>query len=65
MRQSSNLKAGGYVISALSVVLLAVPSIKSALDDRKMLPFVLIGSLLSIVGMWIRWRSHRASLEEE
>lgn len=65
MRRSSKLKGGGYLISALSIVLLAIPSIKSMFDDEAMIPFVILGILLSVIGMWLRWRSHRVEAKEE
>ena len=59
MRKVSDLKGGGYLVSAVSVVLLAIPACKSASDEPLMLTALLLGATLSIVGMALRWRSHR------
>jgi len=65
MRKSSRLKGSGYLISSVSVVLLGVPALKSAKDEPLMLVLLLTGMLLSIVGMALRWRSHRVDATEE
>ncbi len=65
MRKSSRLKGSGYLVSSASVVLLGVPALKSAKDEPLMLVFLLAGMLLSIVGMALRWRSHREAATKE
>jgi hypothetical protein len=65
MRKSSRLKGSGYLISSVSVVLLGVPALRSAKDEPLMLVLLLTGMLLSIVGMALRWRSHRVDATEE
>lgn len=65
MRKSSRLKGSGYLVSSMSVVLLGVPTLKSAEDEPLMLAFMLTGMLLSIVGMALRWRSHRVAASKE
>jgi hypothetical protein len=59
MDRVSRLKGGGYLASTVSVVLLAVPAFKSALESPPMLASLLAGMGLSIGGMGLRWRSHR------
>jgi len=59
MRQASDLKGEGYLVSAASVVLLGIPAFKSASEDSVMLACLLAGMLLSVAGMALRWRSHR------
>ena len=59
MRKASRLKGGGYLTSTVSVVLLAIPAMKSATEDMTMLACLVGGSLLSVTGMALRWRSHR------
>ena len=65
MRKSSRLTGSGYLVSSMSVVLLGVPALKSAKDEPLMLAFMLTGMLLSIVGMALRWRSHRVAATKE
>ena len=65
MRKTSRLKGGGYLTSTISVVLLAIPALKSALDDPVMLLCLIGGALLSIAGMSMRWRSHRVEQHEK
>lgn len=65
MRKSSRLKGSGYLISSVSVVLLGVPALKSAKDEPLMLVLLLTGMSLSIVGMALRWRSHRVDATEK
>ena len=65
MRKASRLKGGGYLTSTISVVLLAVPALKSALEDPVMLLCLIGGALLSIAGMSLRWRSHRVEQHEK
>jgi hypothetical protein len=65
MRKVSDLKGRGYLVSALSVVLLAIPACKSASDEPLMLAALLTGAALSIFGMALRWRSHRLDQKEK
>ena len=55
----SRLKGGGYLTSSISVALLAIPGLKSALESPFMAACFLGGMLASITGMYLRWRSHR------
>lgn len=54
-----SLKGDGYLISILSVFLLAFPPLKSAKSDPLVLACIVIGALLSIVGMALRWIADR------
>ena len=65
MRRASRLKGGGYLTTTISVVLLAIPALNSALEDPVMLLCLLGGALLSIAGMSLRWRSHRTEQHEK
>jgi hypothetical protein len=65
MRKSSRLKGSGYLVSSVSVVLLGIPAIKSAIKEPTMLLVVILGMILSIIGMALRWRSHRVEATEE
>jgi hypothetical protein len=59
MDEVSRLKGGGYLTSTVSVILLGVPALESALHDPMMLACLVGGMGLSIGGMALRWRSHR------
>jgi hypothetical protein len=61
----SRLKGGGYLTSTLSVVLLAIPAMKSASESRAMLACLVGGMFLSVGGMFLRWRAHRAEQKED
>ena len=54
-----SLKGDGYLISILSVFLLAFPPLKSAKDDPVVLACIAVGALLSILGMALRWIADR------
>ena len=55
----SRLKGSGYLVSTASVVLLAIPGIKAAMETPILFVCVLGGAATSIAGMYLRWRSHR------
>lgn len=65
MKLLSDLKGAGYLTSTASVALLGAVSWKSAARDRVMLACLLLGMLLSVVGMMLRWRSHRMEQKEK
>ena len=65
MRQASQLKGGGYLTSTVSVLLLGIPAMKSALESPVMLACLLGGMLLSVTGMALRWRSHRVEVKQQ
>jgi len=65
MRRTSRYKGGGYLTSTVSVLLLAVPSLKSAMESTAMLLCLLAGVTLSIAGMGLRWRSHRIEVKQQ
>jgi len=55
----SALKGMGYLTSALSVLLLGVVSIKAASESALIAVCLVLGMASSILGMLLRWRSHR------
>jgi hypothetical protein len=59
MNEVSGLKAGGYLTSTVSVILLGIPAFKSAMEHPAMLLCLTSGMGLSVAGMALRWRSHR------
>jgi hypothetical protein len=64
MNQASRLKGGGYLTSTISVVLLGIPAMKSAMESPPMLASLLAGMGLSVAGMALRWRSHRLEIRQ-
>lgn len=65
MDRVSRLKGGGYLTSTASVVLLAIPAMKSAMESPPMLASLLAGMGLSVAGMALRWRSHRLNARKD
>lgn len=55
----SDLKGLGYLTSTASVALLGAASWQSAAREPIMLACLVLGMLLSVAGMMLRWRSHR------
>jgi hypothetical protein len=53
------LKGHGYLISILSVFLLALPPLKSAKGDPLVIGAIALGAILSIAGMALRWLADR------
>jgi hypothetical protein len=51
------LKTLGYAVSTLSVLLLAIPSWKSAMEQPILFVALLLGIATSITGMFLRWLS--------
>ena len=49
------LKGYGYLVSIVSVFLLAVPALKSAQESSVMAICLVVGMISSIIGMGIRW----------
>ncbi|WP_202324628.1 hypothetical protein [Mesorhizobium sp. 113-3-9] len=52
------LKGVGYVISTMSVILLAVVSWKSASQDPMLAICLFAGAAASVIGMCCRWTSY-------
>ena len=65
MRTASQLKGGGYLASTLSVILLGIPALKSASEDKILLLCLILGIVTSVCGMALRWRSHRVEQKEK
>jgi hypothetical protein len=59
MIKSAAIKAAGYAISTLSVVLLGIVSWESAQKDTTLALCLAAGMLTSIMGMALRWLSYR------
>jgi len=65
MRLVSDLKGIGYLTSTASVGLLGTVSWKSASQDRWLLACLILGMIMSVIGMMLRWRSHRIEQKEK
>jgi len=65
LRRVSLLKGEGYLTSTVSVVLLGIPGLKSAMEEPVMVASLLAGMVLSIAGMGLRWLSHRMEQREK
>jgi hypothetical protein len=57
------LKSIGYLVSGLSVLLLGLVSLKSALEEPAMLAALIGGMAASAAGMYLRWLSYREEHE--
>jgi len=59
MNLVSDLKGIRYLTSTGSVLLLGAVSWKSASQNPWLTAALIMGILLSVIGMMLRWRSHR------
>lgn len=59
MIKSAIIKTSGYAISTVSVLLLAIVSLKSAREDLLLALCLAGGVATSIAGMFLRWLSYR------
>ncbi|QIK96385.1 hypothetical protein G7076_07955 [Sphingomonas sp. HDW15A] len=59
-----DLKFLGYFISTISVLLLAVVAWPESNDPHWHAWVIALGSLTSILGMGVRWTSHRQSKKD-
>jgi hypothetical protein len=57
-KRRAELKGYGYLVSIVSVFLLAVPALKSAQESTVMAICLVLGMTASITGMGLRWVSH-------
>ncbi|WP_195908460.1 hypothetical protein [Novosphingobium sp. Gsoil 351] len=64
MDRLSRLKGAGYLVSTLSVLLLAIVSWESAAAKPLLLACLVGGVCASIGGMALRWMSHCREREE-
>jgi len=62
---ASRLKGAGYLTSSVSVGLLAIPGLKSALESPFLALCLFLGMATSVCGMFLRWRSHRQEQQEK
>jgi len=62
---ASLFKGLGYLVSALSVVLLGIVSWKSASEQPLLFACLILGMAASVAGMGLRWISHRIGEKEK
>ena len=65
MRTVSTLKGLGYLTSTLSVILLGIVSLKAAQESALLAACLVLGMATSVLGMFMRWRSHRLEQHEK
>jgi len=65
MKQLSVWKGAGYLTSTLSVILLGVVSLKAASESAALMACLIGGALTSVLGMCLRWHSHRMAQREK
>jgi drug/metabolite transporter (DMT)-like permease len=61
----SRIKGAGYLVSSVSVILLAIPGLTAAMENPWFGVCLAIGVAASIGGMLLRWRSHRLEQREK
>lgn len=61
----SALKGLGYLVSTLSVILLGIVSWQAAAEQPLLLICLIGGMAASVIGMGLRWLSHRLSEKEK
>ena len=59
MGEPYTIKTSGYLVSTLSVILLAIPAWKSASTNPLLMACLAGGMIASITGMALRWWSYR------
>lgn len=65
MNIASVSKGLGYLVSALSVILLGIVAWKSASEQPLLFVCLIVGMIASIAGMALRWISHRIEQKEK
>ena len=65
MRATSAFIGLGYLVSAISVGLLGIVAWKSASQEPLLMLCLILGMLSSVVGMALRWISHRIDQKEK
>lgn len=65
MQNSNRIKTTGYVVSTLSVILLAIVSWKAASEQPILVACLVGGMLASMLGMLLRWISYQLQKREE
>jgi len=62
---ASIFKGLGYLVSTISVILLGIVAWKSASEQPFLFACLIIGMAASVIGMGLRWISHRIEQKEK
>jgi hypothetical protein len=62
---SSLFKGMGYLVSTFSVVLLGVVAWQGASENRLLMLCLVAGMATSVIGMTLRWISHRIDQKDK
>ncbi|HMG45860.1 MAG TPA: hypothetical protein VK614_00165 [Allosphingosinicella sp.] len=62
---ASTFKGLGYLISAVSVILLGIVAWKSASEQPLLFACLILGMIASVAGMALRWIWHRIDQKEK
>lgn len=62
---ASLFKGLGYLVSAISVILLRIVAWKSASEQPLLFACLILGMIASVAGMTLRWISHRIDQKEK
>jgi hypothetical protein len=62
---TSSFKGLGYLVSTISVVLLGIVAWKGASEQPLLLVCLIAGMAASVIGMALRWISHRIDRKEK
>jgi hypothetical protein len=62
---ASLFKGLGYLVSAISVILLGIVAWKSASEQPLLFACLILGMAASIIGMGLRWISHRIDQKDK
>lgn len=65
MRITSSFKGLGYLVSTVSVLLLGIVAWKGASEQPLLLACLIAGMTTSVLGMTLRWISHRVEQKEK
>jgi len=62
---ASIFKGLGYLVSTISVILLGIVAWKSASEQPLLFLCLILGMAASVIGMGLRWISHRIEQKEK
>ena len=65
VQAANKIKTAGYIVSTLSVVALGLVSWKAATEDGFLTTCLILGVVLSIAGMVLRWISYQVEENED
>ena len=65
MNDASRFKGLGYLVSTISVILLGIVAWKKASEDPLLFACLIAGMATSVVGMTLRWISHRIEQKQK